>query len=438
MKVAIIGAGATGLAIAYYLSKKNHAVTIYERSSDIGGQASTFEINGTPIERAYHHWFKNDYEILELCEEIGLSNQIGWFPSKVGTLYKGNIYNFNTPLDLLKYTPLSFFNRFRLGLSTLKIQRIKSWESVETITAVQWLKKNAGLSAYKAFWEPMLRGKFGEEHYKQIGMAWIWGKIHTRLASRQGIMSKEKLGYPLGSFKDIFDRLYQKNIEQGVEINLSTSISKIITDNNHVTGLKIKETDEIKEFDSVICTLPSDIFSEITPGLSKSYRQKLKSVEYMSAILIILVTNRPISDIYWLNIADREIPFVGIIEHTNLIDPSNYSNNHITYLTNYTTKQDPLYQMTRDDLLDEYIPHIKKINPQFKSSWIKEYHYHKIDNAQPIITPNYSKTIPSHNTNIKNLYLANTTQIYPEDRGTNYSIRMAQDIAKLIEKSYNF
>jgi len=435
MKIAIIGAGATGLATAYYLSKKNHEVIVYEQSEYAGGHASTFEIDGTPLERAYHHWFKNDYEILELCEEIGLSNPIGWFPSKVGTFYKGDIYNFNTPIDLLKYTPLTLLNRFRLGLSTLKIRKIKSWKSVESITAVEWLKKNAGLSAYKAFWEPMLRGKFGEEHYQQIGMAWIWGKIHTRIASRKGIMSKEHLGYPLGSFKDFFDSLYDKTIEQGVEVNLSTSVTKIISNDNGVQGLQINQNDLTKKFDSVICTLPSNVFMKITPNLNKSYIKKLESAQYMSAVLLILVTHHPISDMYWINIADREIPFVGVIEHTNLIPTSYYSNKHITYLTNYITKSDPLYTMSSSELLSEYLPHIKKINPNFESSWIKDYYYHKIDNAQPIITPNYSQNIPPHKTNINNLYLANTTQIYPEDRGTNYSIKMAINVVNLIEES---
>ena len=45
---------------------------------------------------------------------------------------------------------------------------------------------------------------------------------------------------------------------------------------------------------------------------------------------------------------------------------------------------------------------------------------------------NYSERLPDHRTPIKNLYLANTTQIYPEDRGTNYSVRMGKRVANLI------
>ena len=52
--------------------------------------------------------------------------------------------------------------------------------------------------------------------------------------------------------------------------------------------------------------------------------------------------------------------------------------------------------------------------------------------AQPIIGTNYSQQIPDHRTPIKDLYLANTTQVYPEDRGTNYSVRMGKRVAAMI------
>jgi hypothetical protein len=49
--------------------------------------------------------------------------------------------------------------------------------------------------------------------------------------------------------------------------------------------------------------------------------------------------------------------------------------------------------------------------------------------AQPVIPMNYSQHIPEHQTPVSNLFLANTTQIYPEDRGTNYSVRMGREVA---------
>ena len=435
MKIAIIGAGATGLAAAYELCKHGHQVVIYEKDSFLGGHASTFQIGDARLERGYHHWFTNDTNIIELVNEIGLGHQIRWIEPKVGTLHDGKIYNFVTPIDLLKFTPLKLIDRLRLGLSTFYLQLQKRWRNFEHITAVEWLSKYAGKQAYEIFWRPMLRGKFGDNHYRHVGMTWVWGKIHTRVASRDRGMLKEKLGYPIGSFGEIFEKLQQIIIEQGGEINLSTQIHEIIIENNRATGVRINlpnKKSSVQKFDAIIVTTPSHIFSKLVPYLPQDYAAKLMSLSYLSAVIMILILKRPLSNMYWLNIADRSIPFVGVIEHTNLISTKFYNNKHIVYLSNYLDTNNPLYNMNHNELLQEYIPHINKINPQFKSSWIETSYHYKINDAQPIIETNYSSKILDHKTPFEFLYLANTTQIYPQDRGTNYSVKIGQTVANML------
>jgi len=146
----------------------------------------------------------------------------------------------------------------------------------------------------------------------------------------------------------------------------------------------------------------------------------------------VLVLDRPLSHVYWLNIADRAVPFVAVIEQTNFIGPEHYGGNHIAYIANYLARQDRLFSLKDTELLEEYLPHLRKINPQFDRSWIKEWHYHREEAAQPVIATHYSQRIPPFQTPYKNLYLANTTQIYPEDRGTNYSVRLGRQMAKLL------
>ena len=145
-----------------------------------------------------------------------------------------------------------------------------------------------------------------------------------------------------------------------------------------------------------------------------------------------LILDRPLTDVYWLNVSDRSIPFVAVIEHTNLIEPEHYGGKHIVYLSNYLTTDSPFYRMTHEELLDEYLPHLRKINSEFDASWIEKSYHHRVGAAQPIIGPRYSERIPSHRTPFEGLYLANTTQIYPEDRGTNYSVRMGREVARMI------
>ena len=435
MRVGIIGGGATGLAAAYELARQGHGTAVYERAPFLGGHASTFDVGGTPLERGYHHLFTNDTDILELIDELGLGHRMRWIDSKVGTLHDGTIYSFVTPLDLLRYKPLSLIDRVRLGLVTLYLQRRRDWRGLESVTAADWLRSHAGTRVYDRFWGPMLRGKFGEEHCERVGMAWVWGKIHTRVASRGKGMMKEKLGYPMGSFGEIFGTLARKIQELGGEVHVSRSVQGIAVEDGRATGLELGDAAgglSTEAFDAVIASTPSNIFPRLVPLLPDDYMAKLSDVSYMAAVLIVLILDRPLSDKYWLNVADRSIPFVAVIEHTNFIGPEHYGGKHIVYLSNYLGTDDPIYRMEREELLQLYLPHLKKINSAFDLSWVEASYHHRIDGAQPVIGTHYSQRIPDHRTPFKGLYLANTTQIYPEDRGTNYSVRMGKQVARMV------
>jgi protoporphyrinogen oxidase len=439
MKIGIAGAGAAGLTAAYELGKSGHKVTVYEPAPFPGGQASTFEVGGARLERGYHHLFTSDTDITGLMDEIGIGHQMRWIDSKVGTLHGNRIYKFVTPFDLLKFKPLSFVDRIRLGLVTLYLQRQKDWRKYEGVTADEWLRKHAGRNVYDVFWGPMLRGKFGEDYYDQVSMAWIWGKVQTRVRSRGKNMIKEQLGYPIGSFGEVFDVLVDRIREQGGDVHLGTPVKQIIVEDGRGTGIEAiynRSESKVEDFDAVIATVPSYIFPKIVPPLPDDYLDKLTNVNYMAAVLLILVLDRPLTNIYWMNVADRSIPFVAVIEQTNLISPDHYGGKHIVYLSNYLGTSHPIYSMGHEELLQEYAPHLRKINPDFDLSWIETSYHHKVDAAQPIIGTNYSDRMPDHRTPFKGVYLANTTQVYPEDRGTNYSVRMGRKVAQMVMEDF--
>lgn len=434
MRVGIIGAGAAGLAAAYELGLQGHSAAVYERADFLGGQASTFDVGGARLEKGYHHWFTSDTDIVDLTHEIGLGHQVRWIDSSVGTLWDGRIYPFVTPMDLLKFTPLSLLDRMRLGLTTLYLQRQKDFRKYEGITADEWLRRHSGKRGYEVFWGPMLRGKFGDDYYKDVGMAWMWGKVQTRVKSRGKGMVKEKLGYPIGSFGEVFDVLADKVREQGGEVHLSAAVERVDARDGGAVGMRValdggSARDE--RFDAVIATTPSYLFPRLVDGLPSDYLQRLTEVNYMAAVLVILVLDRPLTNVYWLNVADRSIPFVAAIEHTNLIRPEHYGGKHIVYLSNYLSTDHPMFRMGHDEILREYLPHLRKINPDFNPSWIEISYHHRVGAAQPIIGTNYSERIPAHRTPFRGLYLANTTQVYPEDRGTNYSVRMGREVARM-------
>ena len=434
MRVGIIGGGVAGLAAAYHLTKEGHFAEVFEIAPFLGGQASTFDVFGGRLERGYHHLFVSDTDMTELIHELGLGDRLAWLESSVGFYHGGKIWDFASPLDLLRFKPLSIFQRLKVGLWTLKLQKTRDYRKFENVTAKDWLSRNMGQKGYEVIWEPLLRGKFGDFHDK-IGMTWIWNKVTLRVASRKGAGQVEHLGYPMGSFGEVIDVLEQRILQQGGAVHTSASVTKIVESDGSATSLDVRlegSQTERREYDAVIATTPSYVFTRLAPPMPKEYQDKLEGINYLSAVLMVLVLDRQCTNKYWLNIADPGMPFVALIEHTNLIDRELYGGKHILYISNYPSRDSELYQMSSEDLMDLFVPHLQKINLAFERSWVIEYHHHRVDGAQPIVGVNYGAGIPDHRTPLGGLYLANTTQIYPEDRGTNYSVRMGKLVAQMV------
>ena len=59
-KVAVLGAGPMGLAVAYQLVRNGHEVTVFEADDRIGGMTASFDFGGLNIERYYHFICAND------------------------------------------------------------------------------------------------------------------------------------------------------------------------------------------------------------------------------------------------------------------------------------------------------------------------------------------------------------------------------------------
>src|SRR5574341_701527 len=217
MRIAIIGGGFAGMTAAYELGKKGHKKFLFERMSELGGLAGTFPIEGTRLERGYHHWFTSDTHVIDLMGELGLGDRVMWIPSKVGFLYSGKIWNWVTPMDILRFSPMSLVGRLRLGLSTFYLTYLQTnrnkFTDYEKITAASWLKKWAGAEAWDKAWKPLFYGKFGAEA-ENVPLVFLWYKARLRITSRKGL-NKEVLGYPRGSFQILIDALANAIRKQG-------------------------------------------------------------------------------------------------------------------------------------------------------------------------------------------------------------------------------
>jgi len=426
-RTVVIGAGFSGLSAALELARRGIAVTVVEAEREVGGLAGTFEVNGERLEKFYHHWFTNDRHVGDLVSELGEDDKIVYRPTRTGMYFANRIFRLSSPADVLRFTPLPFADRIRLGILALRARAVKDWRALEWETAEEWLVRLGGERVYRVVWQPLLEGKFGP-FASQVSAVWFWNKLKLRGGSR-GKRGAEMLAYYRGGFAALAERLALEVGELGGDIRLATAARGLLVEDGHVRGI---ETDGVAiEADAVVATPALPIIADlVAPHAPEEWVQQLRAVEYLANICVVLELDRSLSDTYWLNVNDPGFPFVGVIEHTNFEPASTYGGRHIVYLSKYLPASAELYRMCDTAVLEYCIPHLQRMFPAFDRAWIRGAHVWRARYSQPIVGKHYSQLIPSTKTPIRGLYLSTMAQVYPEDRGTNYAIRDGRRVGR--------
>jgi protoporphyrinogen oxidase len=422
---AVLGGGALGLTVALRLAQQGRRVVVYEREALAGGLAAGFEIEpGIWLDKFYHHLFRTDTSARRLIAELGLDGELTWHRPTTATLHAGRQWQLDSARSLLRFGPLTPIDRLRMGLSLAFLRALPSPAPLEGTTAARWIRGVMGTAAYDTLWGPLLRGKFGIAA-DQIAMPWFWARIHDRTAA---------LGYLAGGFQRMYEALARQIQDAGGEVRLTTTVEAVeprpggcIVRSTALDGSTSEEA-----FDRVVSTLPTRLTCRLVPSLPADYRARYEWGEAYGAHCLILALDRPLTDVYWLNITDPGYPFMAMVEHTNMRSPAEYGGRHLVYLGTYRPMSDPIFGSDPDALVASVAPFLARINPAFEASWITERWAFGAPFVQPIVTVDYRDHIPPFETPVDGLYVANMFQVYPHDRGQNYSVRLAERLVKAL------
>jgi protoporphyrinogen oxidase len=274
------------------------------------------------------------------------------------------------------------------------------------------LPRVIGKEGYQVIWEKLLKAKFGP-FASTVNMAWFW----TRVAKRT-----KNLGYFEEGFQKLADKTGEKITNLGGEIKMGRKIKRI--EKREGDKWLVNDT----AFDGVVMTTPAPIAEEI---LGKEVA-KFPDIPYLWGQTVVLELNQRLINGYWMNVLEKNWPFLVVVEHTNMIDKKYYGSNRIVYLGNYLPEESKQLKMTKEELITLYLPYLRKVNRLFRKKWIKSMHVFRKPFAQPVFPVNYSLELPKIKTKEKGLYLANMSMVYPFDRGTNYAVKMGMDVAKQV------
>jgi protoporphyrinogen oxidase len=421
----VIGGGPAGIKAAHTLVKAGVEVTLLEGSSVLGGLASSFDVQGVRIERYYHFICKGDDHLVDTLAELGLSHRLRWRDSRMAYFVDGRLYPFLTPVELLRFSPLSLLDRVRAGAAVKLAQRMKEEDLAEQ-RAVPWLKRMFGERAYRVIWDPLMRFKFAE-HAPDISAAWIWARM-VRLSRSRTSPWREELGYIDGGSKVVLEGLGRDFEARGGRVVLGAAVETIRIEGGRASGVRVNG--ETMLADAVISTATTSGFRRMAPDLDGPYVEGLRRIPTIGIFCLFLRLSRPVTPFFWVNTNDPRVPFAGMIEYTNLNPLPELEGDTILYVPQYLSADDPRYAQGDEEVLRRYTDALALINPAFDRSWVKFSAVFRDRFAQPICLTDYRVTTPSVQTPVPNLFLTDSCQLHPHDRTISGSFGLGLEAAR--------
>ena len=424
VKTVVIGAGAMGLAAAYYALKLGHEVEVVEADGVAGGMAAHFDFGGLSIERFYHFICKPDAPTFSLLEDLGIAGKLRWRETSMGYFIGGKLHKWGDPVSLLTSSLLNPVEKLRYGAQMFLTSRRKAFDDLETVSAKTWIEKGSGKAVYDKLWRQLMALKF-YQYADNVSAAWIATRIRRIGNSRKSLM-QEELGYLEGGSQTLVDALVAAIERMGGKVHLSTPAERIETADGQVIG--VAAGGRLFRADAVVCTVPTPYVSGLAPDLPQAAKDAYDAILNIGVACVIHKLKRPVTPHFWVNIVDDDIAIPGVIEFSNL-RPTGET---IVYVPYYMPPDAPRWARPDAALIEESFGYLKRLNPALTDADRIESRIGRLRHAQPMCPPGFAAQSPPVRTPIEGLQVADTCFYYPEDRGVSEGARLALEMAKAI------
>ena len=421
-RIAVLGAGPMGLAVAYQLARDGHQPVVFEADDRVGGMTAMFDFAGLQIERYYHFHCISDAAFLRVLDELNLAHKMHWVETRMAYWYRQTLQPWGNPFALLRFRGLSFIAKFRYGLHAFLSTKRTNWQPLDNVEAVGWIKRWVGAEAYEVLWRRLFDYKF-YDYTANLSAAWIWSRIRRIGRSRYSLF-REKLGYLDGGSGTLLNAMRADIEAHGGVIHLKTPVSKVHIQNGKVSGVEVHG--QIEQFDTVISTVPLPYIPKLIPDLPSAMLQQFQALKNIAVVCVIAKLRKPLTNNFWLNTNDPDMDIPGIVEYSNL-RPLDC---HIVYVPFYMPGEHPKFAEDDQVFLDKVKRYFKKINPALTDDDFIALHASRYRHAQPICEPGYLDRLPPARLPVQGLWVADTSHYYPEDRGISESIDFGRKMAQ--------
>ena len=318
MKVAILGAGISGLSIGKMLKEK-FDVTLFEKKNVPGGIARTRDVDGISYHVTGGHCFNSKHQDVLDFVFNKIMHKDCWHEiyRDAAIRFYGNLINY--PIE---YSVKEIFN-FDKSLAINIVKDFLTAEDNDSQNLENWFRNKFGNTLAEEYFIPYNR-KIWNREPSEMSPIWVEGKlpipdkvsfIEGLLESVDDKMPHSKFYYPNSNNQNTFI----ENLSSKLKINYGFEITSIksILDNKWLLNNEY-------EFDILINTLPLDLFPSIFDSSPSNILNAATKLNYNKVTTMLWETKE--TSRTWTYIPNPDIIFHRYIHIGNFFIPQkNYT-----------------------------------------------------------------------------------------------------------------
>lgn len=265
-KIAVVGAGISGLACAYELQKKGADVTVFEKNDYVGGRMASREKNRMIFDIGADHLIPLYKGMTDYCEELGVKWEKMRF-EKYGIYRDGKI----RPMKKI----LGIKSRFRVakfiasikkeGINWLNLEKAVKYDDEES--AYDYIQRELGQEVADYFADPFC-STYQFHSAKEISRGAMKAILESTRFSRDL--------WPLHRTEKGMSALPEA-IAKKLNLKLSTPINSVQKSGDQIELIDENENKEL--FDAVVLACTSNVSNKILKNPSKEQSELLQKTK---------------------------------------------------------------------------------------------------------------------------------------------------------------
>ena len=369
-KVIIIGAGPSGLAAGYELSKNGFDVVVLEKDDIVGGLSKTINFKNELFDLGPHRFFTKNREVKQLWVEI-LGKDFLEVNRITRIYYKNTFFSYPVkPIEVLK--KLGIVEAFKVAIDFFKAKFFL--RNLKPQTIEDWITKNFGARLFKMFFKTYTEKVWGIS-CNEIEAEWAGQRIknlsflsailHSLGISRSVKSLVEKFNYPRLGAGMMYAKMAEEIKKKGGKIICGAEVLSVKNDSNAINSVITSSKDGHFEWkaDYFLSSMPiTELIKNFSSKPPIEVSKAVDSLYYRSHITVNLIVNK--KDIFpdnWIYVHEESVKMARLSSYTNFSKEMSKAGHGLIACEYFTFESDNLWNKKDEDLKSLAIDELEKL-----------------------------------------------------------------------------